>query len=561
MNPSEIADGFLAAIAPHDPVVGQALGQDAGDRLPDFSPEWCAERYRLEGDTVECLRALPELGLHELALARATIERLESDRRLYETGFTPRLLAPLASPPQSIREAFDGVRVDAAHGEAVVARLEAVPQALHQLRRRLLWAHERGVAGELSGGGVVARRQIDVLSEQIDLWIDPAGMDFFRSIPVSSDAPASLTAYAGIAGERATEAFREFVSFLRNELRRLAPEQDAVGEATYLATTRSFLGADVDLDELTEYGWAELQRLSARAREVAARIAGGPADSGAPRRAEALLDAQGASAVAAEDEIRSWLERRIHDTIEALDGVAFDMPAGVREVECDVTRATSGVVYYTPGAPDGSRPGRVVWTIPRDAARLSTWKEVTSVHHEGVPGHHLEHSINRSNESLHPWQRYFCEVHGYAEGWAHYSEQLSEELGLLRDDAELLGMLLGQIWRAIRVVADIGLHTGRPIPDNRLVREREWTPQLAESMLVELAHVTPQTARFEVDRYYAWPGQALAFKVGQRLWNQLRARAEAAADFDLKRFHRDALGWGPMGLGPLADLLDANAHA
>lgn len=182
------------------------------------------------------------------------------------------------------------------------------------------------------------------------------------------------------------------------------------------------------------------------------------------------------------------------------------------------------------------------------------------MHHEGVPGHHLEHSINRANASIHPWQRYLCEVHGYAEGWAHYSEQLAEELGLLRTDGELLGMLLGQIWRAVRVVGDIGLHTGRPIPKNRLIAAREWTPELVESMLVDFARTTPQTARFEVDRYYAWPGQALAFKVGQKLWNDLRARAEQHPDFALKRFHRDALSWGPMGLAPLAALLEQGAE-
>lgn len=555
----EIADRFLEQLAPHEPIAAQALGQDASERLSDFSPEWCAKRYDIEGETLALLQQLDETNLSsaDLALSRAMQERLDSDRRLFAVGFTPRLIAPLASPAQFIRESFDGATIsDSQPGLAALARLESVPSAVAQLQRRLEWSRELGFKGQFSGGGVVAKRQIDVLIAQIRLWLDTDEMDFFRTIPVAAGTSAEVHARANAASEAATQAFAAFIEFLEQDLRNDAPDTDAVGELTYLATTRSFLGTDVDLDELNTYGWSELRRLVDRAREVSARIAGGTADADAPRRAAALLNAQQDSGLQSEAEIKAWLEQRVAETITALDGVAFDLPADVREVDCDVTRATSGVVYYTPSAPDGSRPGRVVWTIPRDTQSISTWQEVTSVHHEGVPGHHLEHSINRSNHSIHPWQRYLCEVHGYAEGWAHYSEQLAEELGLLRNDGELLGMLLGQIWRAVRVVGDIGLHTGRAIPENSLISERQWTPELVESMLVEFAQTTQQTARFEVDRYYAWPGQALAFKAGQKLWNNLRSRAESEPDFALKRFHSEALSWGPMGLAPLAALLE-----
>jgi uncharacterized protein (DUF885 family) len=183
----------------------------------------------------------------------------------------------------------------------------------------------------------------------------------------------------------------------------------------------------------------------------------------------------------------------------------------------------------------------------------ASWQEVTSVHHEGLPGHHLQFVVTAADPHLHPWQRHLSHVHGYAEGWAHYAEQLADELGLIRDPAERLGLLLGQIWRSVRIVADIGLHTGWAIPSNPLVEETEWSPELARRMLVDFALVEPHLAGFEVDRYLGWPGQALAFKVGARLWNDARA-ARAAADgdaFSLRAFHRDALGLGPMGLEPL----------
>lgn len=566
-SPWGIADRFLLALAPHEPIAAQAIGEPVGHGLPDLSPEWCVERYAIEGRTLDQLRGVDRAGLgrHELALVHAMTERLESDRRLFETGFLPRLVAPLASPAHTVRESFDGAIIDAVGGSAVVERLEAVPEAIAQLQRRLRWAAEEGARGGFTGGGVVARRQLEVLAAQIDGWIDPDGMDFFRSIPVEEDVAAGLRDRARAAGDRASEAYASLARFLRGELFEFAEDRDPVGGAVYLATARSFLGADVDLDELSAYGWAELDRLVGRALGVAERILGAEAATGRAsevlRRAAAALDADPAGRLGEESEIRAWLETRLASTVTALDGVAFDLPDTIGEVVCDVTRAASGVVYYTPAAPDGSQPSRVVWTIPRDAATISTWQEVTSVHHEGVPGHHLEHAINRANTGLHRWQRALCEVHGYAEGWAHYSEQLSEEFGLLRDDGELLGMLLGQIWRAVRVIADIGLHTGRSVPENPYTDETEWTTELAERLLVELALTTAHTARFEVDRYLAWPGQALAFKAGQRLWNELRARAEARPGFVLKNFHRDALSWGPMGLGPLAELLDMDADA
>src|SRR5690606_10788533 len=143
-------------------------------------------------------------------------------------------------------------------------------------------------------------RQIDVLIAQIRLWLDPEQMDFFRRIPLAAGTSQDVCDRAAAAGEAATVAFERFIEFLDQDLRPGAPEQDAVGEHTYLATTRSFLGTDVDLDELTAYGWTELERLVTRAREVSARIAGGEADAGAPRRAAELLDAQRSSAMQSE---------------------------------------------------------------------------------------------------------------------------------------------------------------------------------------------------------------------------------------------------------------------
>jgi uncharacterized protein (DUF885 family) len=151
-------------------------------------------------------------------------------------------------------------------------------------------------------------------------------------------------------------------------------------------------------------------------------------------------------------------------------------------------------------------------------------------------------------------------VHGYVEGWAHYAERLAPELGLLRTPAELLGMLYGQRWRAARIVIDLGLHLGLPIPDgNGLTRATRWTPEVGVEVLRSASGMDHASARFEVARYLGWPGQALAFRVGARLWRQLRAEAESRPGFDLKEFHMRALRLGPMGLKPLRTVLTGGA--
>ncbi|WP_431277848.1 DUF885 family protein [Leifsonia poae] len=436
-----IADRYVEALALHEPSAAQALGRPAADRLPDFSPEWAEARRMLDESTAAELRSLDPRGFShaDRALHAAMVERLESEVALFDTGFTPRLLAPLATPVHFIREAFDDTVVTSDDaGDAVLSRLAAVPATLADLRRRLEWSRDQGVGGRFSGGGVAGATQVTVVADQIASWIDPAGMNYFGSLRTEALDPARTARLAVLAPD-ATAAFASFEEFLRFDLATDAPAQDAVGEEVYQATSRAFLGSDLDLDEIYAFGWSELERLVAESRRIASEITGTPADSDVTRRAVAMLETSGEQALSGPDEIAAWLRSRVDQTIAQLDGTAFDLPSDTGEVECVVTEAASGVVYYLPGAPDGSSPSKIVWTIPRGSSSIATWHEVTSVHHEGVPGHHLEHSINRANASLHPWQRYLCEVHGYAEGWAHYAEGLADELGLIRTPAERSG--------------------------------------------------------------------------------------------------------------------------
>ena len=542
-----LADAYVAELADHEPDAAQAIGREPAPLLPDIGPAWLQRKYALQGETLAALDATPE---GDPVLRAALRERLENERLLFDTGFTPRLVAGLATPVHLIRQAFEGAVVtpDAA-GQTVVARLEAAPGAVRDYIAALRWARDE--APRFTGSGVAPVRQLDTLATQVDGWV---GSEWFASLPLAEGTDAATRTRVRTAAAETSAALRELVDLLRTELPADAPTRDGVGEDAYEATTAAMLGARIDLDDTYAYGWSELHRLTAEARALAERLGGAGSDP--VRDAAARLDRDPAYRLEGVEAIQGWLAERVAQTIAA-SAEAFDLPASVHHVECLVSEAASGVVYYSPGAPDGSSPGRVVWTIPTGVPVAATWQEVTSVHHEGVPGHHLQFVLTGAYPDLHPWQRHLCHIHGYAEGWAHYAEQLADDLGLIRDDAERLGLILGQIWRSVRIVADIGLHTGRGIPLNPFTSETEWSPELAVRLLVDLALVAPELAGFEVDRYLGWPGQALAFKVGARLWWQARSAREEAegSQFSLRDFHRDALALGPMGLGPLQALL------
>jgi uncharacterized protein (DUF885 family) len=162
------------------------------------------------------------------------------------------------------------------------------------------------------------------------------------------------------------------------------------------------------------------------------------------------------------------------------------------------------------------------------------------------------------SEQLSRFQRAFGFLSGHGEGWALYAERLMGELGYLDDPAYELGMLSAQAMRAVRVIVDIGMHLELPIPASETANVGEtWTPELALPFVIERSCEPPDFMRSEVDRYLGWPGQAISYKVGERVWLEARADAKErhGASFDLKKFHSYALDLGGMGLGPLRDEL------
>jgi uncharacterized protein (DUF885 family) len=533
-----IADQLLRDLAPVHVGAAEALGRTPESIMPALAPADFAARHEAYRRAQRALRECGTPPGGDRALDAALRERVDSELALDEAGFTTSLLAPLATPVHEVREVFDKLpRESADDWDRVAEHLERVPSAMADYAETL-----RAAAAD---GSAVSKRQMLGAAAQCEKWIGPD--DFYRRLVANSDVPAHARLVAG--AEAASSATASFAAFLRTELLAHARPDDGAGRELYQVTARAFLGDDVDLDDTYEFGWDELARLTSEMREVAASLGAGSIEEAA-----ALLDAD-VDGQLRTDDLAGWLQRRVDEVIEAVDGVHFDLPEVARRPDCAISPTASGVMYYSPPDAGFRRPGRIWWSPPAEGISHA-WREVTTVHHEGVPGHHLQITTAMSQRDLHPWQRSMAHVHGYAEGWAHYTERLSDELGLLRDPGERLGMLYGQRWRAARIVIDMGLHLGLPIPrGNGFTDAAAWTPEVGAAVLRAASGCDEATATFEVERYFGWPAQALSFRIGARLWRQLRDIAARRRGFDLRTFHMDALRLGPMGLGPLREVM------
>jgi uncharacterized protein (DUF885 family) len=309
----------------------------------------------------------------------------------------------------------------------------------------------------------------------------------------------------------------------------------------------------VDLDETYAWGVEELARIVAEQTAVAREIAGPGATV---EDAVAKLEADPRYQLHGTDALRAWMQETADRAIADLDGTHFDISAPVRTIECLIAPTHNGGIYYTPPSDDFTRPGRMWWSVPPGVTEFGTWREKTTVFHEGVPGHHLQCAeAVIARDTLNQWRRLMCWVSGHGEGWALYAEKLMDELGYLDDPGDRLGMLDAQRMRAARVVFDIGVHLGLEAPAEW--GGGTWDAEKAWPFLKANVNMAEGFVRFEYNRYLGWPGQAPSYKVGQRLWEQARDEARAAAGdaWDAKAFHARALALGSVGLDVLRDAL------
>ena len=309
----------------------------------------------------------------------------------------------------------------------------------------------------------------------------------------------------------------------------------------YRTAIRSWTTLDLDPQEVHQIGLDDLASIEDERREISRRAGFGD-------------DTGGVSSVArrrcrehAADEGRAGRPgNRGHRASPCGVAALLRRPAEgsaceVRPVE-EYKEKDAPFAYYYPPAPDGSRPG-IYYANGYDLPSRKYTKLATTTFHEAAPGHHFQITLEMENPHLNTFRRLGARAVGgaYVEGWGLYSERLADEMGLFRDEGERFGMLDAQAWRAARLVVDTGLHALR------------WPRQRSIDFL-RGAGLSETDAVIETDRYIAWPGQALTYKIGQREIERLRAelsRRDGSA-FDLRAFHDALLGHGSLPLATLA---------
>jgi len=550
---ADLADRYVERAGALDPVAATFEGLPGhDDELTDYSPDGVAERLEHERHTLAELTRTPVADEADRVAAEVLRRYLEIGVELGVNGEALRALRVLDSPVSSVRMVFDLMPRDTeADWDAITARAAAVPQALSSFQAALSEGVQEGL--------VAARRQAVACARQADTWggqRDSADPPFFAGLIDAFDAtgieqPALRSRLADVAG-RATAAYAALGRYLVEEYLPHASERDAVGEERYARMARAFNGTALDLPETYAWGWDELHRIERALGDVAERILPGESIPAVIEH----LEGDPTRTVDGVDAFRGWLQDLLDRTVDELDGVHFDIPDRVRRVEAMIAPpGGAAAMYYTGPSEDFSRPGRT-WYPTLGRTRFPLWGEVSICYHEGVPGHHLQIGMVRHlAEHLNRFQRTMAGNSGHAEGWALYAERLMGELGYLDDPAFELGMLRAQAMRAVRVVVDIGLHLELSIPPDESYHPGErWTPELALPFVIERSHFPADFMASEVDRYLGLPGQAISYKVGERVWLGARnaARARHGAGFDLKAFHAYALGLGPMGLDQLA---------
>lgn len=544
-----IADAWVDTAAELSPGLATYIGRfEYNDRLDDLSPEGHARAYEAARSALAALEAAEPVDEVDVVTQADLAGDLRLDIELHEARNHLRDLNVIASPAQEIRSIFDLMPTDTVEDWGhVSARLKAVPAAIEGYIETLRLGISEGV--------VPARRQVNEVVTQIGRYTADNG--FFavfagEAAPAEGNLPASLARDLTDNANAARVSYDALASFLAGELAPAATEQDGVGRELYALQSRRFLGAVIDLDETYEWGIEELARMVAEQESIAREIKAGAT----VEEAVAFLESDQSRKLHGTDALQKWMQATSDRAVEELGRTHFDIPEPIKRLECMIAPTNEGGIYYTGPTDDFSRPGRMWWSVPEGVDSFDTWRELTTVYHEGVPGHHLQIAQAVYNRSeLNSWRRLLAGSSGHAEGWALYAERLMEQLGYLDDPADRLGMLDGQRMRAARVVLDIGVHLGKP----RLDGSGTWDADYALEFMRRNVNMSDEFIQFEVNRYLGWPGQAPSYKVGQRIWEQIRddAAQREGDGFDIKRFHMRALRLGGVGLDTLRMALSA----
>jgi uncharacterized protein (DUF885 family) len=553
-----LADAYVNDLAKLDPTVATNIGLPFGqDRLPDLSPAGLQADDDLRDATLAKLAdAERQAGAaggfadaDERRCARLLRERLETLQAYDGSGERLRAMSIIFGPPQQVRSTFLQMPVATAEDWAVIARrIGAVPAALAGHRASLTEGARRGL--------YAAPRQAQAVAGQLADWgASGNGKGWFAGFAASADGSPALRAdldRACAAADASVAQLREWL--LSDYLPGAAGTPDGVGEERYHLGARRFNGANLDLAEAYQWGWAQYREILAQMNAEAAKILPG-ADA---MEAMRYLD-EHSEVVEGVDEIRARLQGLMDEAIANLDGTHFDLADPIKVVEARIAPPGSAAApYYTGPSKDFSRPGRT-WLPTLGRSSFPLWGLYSTWYHEGVPGHHLQIAQWRYlSDQLSMYQTSVGGVSACSEGWALYAERLMDELGYLEAPGARMGYLDAQLMRAIRVIVDIGMHLRLPVAsDSPMFAGETWTPERGIEFCSTYSGRGREFMTSEVIRYLGMPGQAISYKLGERAWLAGREAARKARGdgFDPKSWHMAALSLGALGLDDLADEL------
>ena len=436
-------------------------------------------------------------------------------------------------------------------GENLLARYRAIPNAIDDATERLRKGLSEGLVADAESLRRVVTMLDAALAQPIEAW--PLAALTSREPPPGWNASAHAVLVGRLREivETAIEpALVRYRNLLRDELIPAARDGERIGvsslptgSACYAALIEQYTTLPLLADDVHERGLAEIERIDAQLVELG-RAALGTDDLSATL---ARLRSDPTLFFDTADEI----EGAARDALARAEAAMPEWFGRLPKAECVVRRIPdykapfTTIAYYDPPHTDGSKPGEYFVNVyephtrPRYEARVLAF-------HESIPGHHLQIAIAQELDTLPAFRRH-AGYTAFVEGWALYTERLADEMGLYETDLDRLGMLSFDAWRAARLVVDTGIHA------------KGWTRAQAEQFMLEHTALAPNNISNEVDRYIGWPGQALAYKIGQLEMLELRRQAETTLGdaFDIREFHDTVLGAGSLPLPDLAERVRA----
>jgi uncharacterized protein (DUF885 family) len=533
---SEISERYIEEFSVVDPTYASRMGIGGSSSLTDFSPTGTEAMAELLRSTEKNLKAATPTSeaerLGSVFLRASTAAQLA----MIESGERECRVSILFGPTAYLRMSFDVMNRSSDEGwERIAERLDEVPQAIQQYRVSLQLGLDRGTTA--------SKRMALSVADQCSIW---ASNRWFSSFV--KDAPTGLRDRCNANAERANRAYGELSEWLRTSYVPLATEEDGVGKDRYRIWSQWMLGTELDIEEAYAWGAEELARLEREKASECERIRRGATFA----EVRTLLNTDPSLCLETVDAYRGWLQDMTDTAISGLGGTEFEIPHSLRRCEAAIpAEGSAAAPYYTPPSEDFLVPGRV-WFPTQGRTVFPKWDQLTTVYHEGVPGHHLQMGGIRNLSLTRAHRVGFNSAHG--EGWALYAERLMDELGGFATPDVRLGFLCMQAFRAARVVVDIGLHTGARIPFGYPGEGEPWTFDRAVTFIQHAGGKSKEFAESEVNRYLSAPSQATSYKLGERAWLDGRDQAQRkyGTAFDRKSWHARALALGPLGLDDLA---------